>query len=84
MKLIEYCQCEICKEIYLEESLAKSCEKSHVANTELEITEVKYLPPDCSEYDFPEQVIIERKNYSGCAAIYYRDREGSVEDIYDE
>lgn len=80
---VECYKCEICHEIYSEEDTTLTCEKSHRADDELRIVESKHKV-GLSENGFPEQIIVDIKNYSGVAAIYRIVREDSVEGIYEE
>ncbi len=80
MKNIECFKCEECNEIYEKKDEALSCEKSHVDMGKLKIIQAKHVF-DESRYGYPEIILVEITDYSGCYAEYSKIREGSVEEF---
>lgn len=84
MKPLQMYQCELCDAIYGTAEDAEHCEKEHRTADALEITEVRFAQEDYSHYGFPARILITIPFHSGCAALYTREREGSVEDFCED
>ena len=82
MKTIDSYKCEGCYSVYELEKDAISCEQSHRAQDVLSISSTKHRA-DFSRYGFPEKLILEITDYSGCLAEYEFVRECPVEEFLD-
>lgn len=86
---VEGYQCQYCGELYTNESDAEHCENMHVPAEELHILEGTHLKPEEAYYAtacgyFPAEIIVEKVDFSGTAAMYKLMQAGSVEEIYAE